>query len=421
VGDEWSEPHVFPRYDGQSLLNVPASICGLLGGPSDGLAPTLDEVVLPPALLAGVRAVALLVIDGLGRWQLDQAIEQDQAPTFAGLAARAVGGDPTVSLSTITSVFPSSTMPALATLSSGFPPVRHGLIGWTVYLEEFGEVAEIARWGPAAGEGSYQDKALGGHNPTAFFGQETLYQRLKRGDIRSAVVSRSSFRGTGFTEMVHRGADYQGFLATSSLLPMIERALQGRADGERLYIYGYWDTVDQLTHHRGPLGFEPGEEIAVLDFVLGRWLQRHQRRGDLLLLLTADHGHVATSPGGLVRLDHDKALVELLRAPASGERRLAYLHARPGCEAALRAHCEQHLASVAQIVDPQTALDQGWLGPPPVSAAAHRRAGDLILVARGDSQLIYPLSDRVNARLYLGNHGALAPGEMLVPLLAVRL
>ena len=106
-------------------------------------------------------------------------------------------------------------------------------------------------------------------------------------------------------------------------------------------------------------------------------------------------------------------LVDLLRAPPSGERRLSYLHARPGCEAALRAHCEQHLATVAEIVEAEAALEQGWFGPPPVSAAARRRAGDLVLVARGDNQLIYPLSERVNARPYLGNHGALAADEML--------
>lgn len=150
-------PAILPRYDGRSLLNLPASICAMFGASLDGLAPALDAAVLPPTLLDGVRDVLLLVVDGLGRWQLDGVIDDREVPTLAALAARAASGDQRVSLATITSVFPSATMPALATLNTAVPPAQHGLIGWTVFLEELGEVVELARWGPAAGTGSYLD------------------------------------------------------------------------------------------------------------------------------------------------------------------------------------------------------------------------------------------------------------------------
>src|SRR5262249_54357416 len=109
-------PGLLPRYDGQSLLNVPASICAALGAAVEPLPPPLDAAILPPALLDGVRAVVLLVVDGLGRGQLDAAIAGGQAPTLAGLAVRATAGDAEVACATISSVFPSSTMPALSTL-----------------------------------------------------------------------------------------------------------------------------------------------------------------------------------------------------------------------------------------------------------------------------------------------------------------
>ena len=412
---------VLPRYDGQSLLNVPGSICAALDVPTSGVAPALDEMVLPPALTAGVTKVLLLVVDGLGRGQLDAGVAADAAPTIAGLLDRAGSGDPDVSIATITSVFPSSTMPALASLNTGQTPGRHGLIGWTVYLQEFGEAVEIARWGPAARAGTYQDAELGGFDPRAFFGVETLAQRLDRAGVRPVAICPASHRGSGLSAMLFQGADWCGHYATSSIFPMVEQALAQGRPRERTSIYAYWPTLDTVGHHAGPEGAEHTEELATFDFALGRWLRAHRRRGDLLLLLTADHGHVSSHPDHMVRLDtHPVLMADLLSTP-TGERRLAYLHARPGRVGAIRAYCAEVLAAVAELLDPGEAFERGLFGPGPISPAARRRAGDLILLARGDHQFVAPFSQHQPALPLIGNHGALAEQEMLVPLLAMRL
>src|SRR5262249_3310465 len=199
-----------------------------------------------------------------------------------------------------------------------------------VSVEEFGEVGELARWGPATARGSYQDPPLGGHDPVAFFGLGTLYQRLAVAGVRSAVICSEGLRGSGFSAMTFRGAAFVGYHATSSLFVLAERLLAARVRRERLYVYAYWSTLDTVGHHHGPLGLEHGAEIAALDFALGRWLERHERRGDLLVLVTADHGHVPSPPDRVLRLDREPGLADLLRAPPSGERRLAYFHAPPG-------------------------------------------------------------------------------------------
>src|SRR5215470_14878082 len=85
---------ILPRYGGQSLLNLPASICRTLDVPAHDLAPALDPALLPPAMLDGIRAVLLLVVDGLGRWQLDRAVAAGDASTLAGIAARVQAGGP---------------------------------------------------------------------------------------------------------------------------------------------------------------------------------------------------------------------------------------------------------------------------------------------------------------------------------------
>ena len=411
---------VLPRYDGQSLFNLPASICETLGVSGSGLGPPLDPTVLPPALRDGAQAVLLLVVDGLGAWQLEAALTAGDAPVLAAFAARARSSAGDVSLRTITSVFPSSTIPALATLGTGRSPAAHGLLGWTVYLEEFGEAAELARWGPAAGRGSYQDARLGGHDPIRFLGVETLHQRLARDGVESAVVCLAAFRGSGLSAMTFQGAEFLGCHAASSILVRVEQRLARRRRDERLYLYAYWDLLDTVSHHDGPLGAEHAAELGALDVALGRWLARHQGRGDLLVLLTADHGHVPSDPARTVRLEGERRLLADLRSPPTGERRLAYLHARSGRRDAVRAYCADRLAAVAEWVEPTEALDRGWLGPGPVSAAARRRMGDGLLVARSDHQLVYPFSPDRAQPPFAGNHGALDPREMLVPLIALR-
>ena len=420
TGPEPSLP-VPPRYDGRSLLNLPATICAVLGAPTTGLAPALDSTLLPPAMLRGVNAVFLLVVDGLGRWQLDAAIAGGDAPTLAGLAARASDGAGDAALATITSVFPSSTVPALATLNTGLPPAAHGLLGWTVYLEEFGEPAELARWGPAARPGSYQDEEYGSHDPARFFGVETLHQRLTRAGVRPVAISPRIHRGTGLSAMLFPGAELHGYDATSGIPAITERVLAERPGSQPTYLYAYWPTLDTVAHHRGPTDAEHHEEAAALDFALGRWLGRHERRGGLLFLLTADHGHVASPAEQVVRLDLERELLAELLSPPTGERRLAYLHARPGRRSAVRALCAERLGSAAEILDSDEAFARGLFGPSHVAPVARRRAGDVILLARDGHQFVCPFSDRQQPEPLLGNHGALAPREMLVPLLALRL
>jgi hypothetical protein len=414
---------VVPRYGGQSLLNVPASIVAALGGSLDGLAPLLDPAVLPAAMLEGVEAVLLLVVDGLGAWQLDAGMAAGDAPTLADLRDQARSGAADVGFHAITSVFPSSTIPALTTLATGLPPSAHGLLGWTVYLEEFGEAAELARWGPATGRGSYQDERLGGHDPVRFLDVETLPRRLGRAGVESVVVCPAALRGSGLSAMTFQGAEFLGVHASSSVLVRAEQRLRQREAGRRLYLYAYWDLLDTVSHRDGPLGGEHGAELAALDLALGRWLERHRRRGDLLVLLTADHGHVPTDPLRAVRLDRQPGLLEDLLAPPTGERRLIYLHARSGRREWVRAYCADRLAGVADWIDAGDVIERGWLGPGRLSPAARRRLGDGVLVACGDHQLVYPIGPPSPGReppLFAGNHGALDAREMLVPLLALR-
>src|SRR5262249_34210625 len=97
------------------------------------------------------------VADGLGYLQLKREMAAGNASNIAALSKRAADGDPCVSYTPITSVFPTTTVAALGSVNSGVAPTGHGLMGYTVFLPEFDMVAEMIRWGPLTRRVSFAD------------------------------------------------------------------------------------------------------------------------------------------------------------------------------------------------------------------------------------------------------------------------
>jgi hypothetical protein len=233
--------------------------------------------------------------------------------------------------------------------------------------------------------------------------------------------------------MLFDGADFSGYYATSTIPLLVKHALRWGEprDRRRRYVYAYSSTIDTVAHLARRswtgIGSQPGdvpdvlEEIAALDALLARHFACDARHSDTLLLVTADHGHVFGPANRGVRLQADATLLENLICAPTGERRLAYLHAKPGRAALVRAYCEERYAEAAHVLKPEDLFAQGLFGPGPPSAAARRRVGDVVLLARDDWQLITSHRLGHEPAVMHGNHGGLDPREMLVPLLAVRL
>jgi Type I phosphodiesterase / nucleotide pyrophosphatase len=407
---------VRPDYTGRGLSAIAPTVLQVLTDTQPGL-PQLDETVLPDRLSRGVRAVVVLVADGLGQLQLEREVAAGNAPTLGQLMQRAATEvDGCVAFSPITSVFPTTTVAALGSLNSAVLPVEHGLLGYTLYLAEYGLIAEMIRWGPLDQRVSFADPQFGS-SPERFFWAETLYQRLHAGGVeRTFAVNPSRFAGTALTRMLHQGATYQGYLATSSLTTIVPRLLADRSAGPT-YVYSYWPTIDTIAHVLGPESEEHGAEVAAVDAALSRLLDRLPARGDTLLLVTADHGHVRTGPEWHVVLEAHPRLLSWLSAPPAGERRAVYLHTPAVAEVV--AYAREHLGDETVVITRSDALREGLFGVEKLSARAEARMGEVLLLPRGNRQVVSAAA--AGLPVFHGLHGGLTPEEALVPLLAIRL
>jgi hypothetical protein len=321
--------------------------------------------------------VVLLVLDGLG-WEQLRA-RPKLAPTISAMA-----GGP------ITTIAPSTTATALTSISTGVAPGRHGVVGYRVAMRD--EILNVLRWTTAAGDAR---KRISPHQ----FQPEPVFCSQ-----RPPVVTRTEFRGSGFTEAHLAGTRHVGYRVTSTMVVEVGRLLRA---GEP-FVYAYYEGVDKVAHEYG-LGEHYDAELAFADRLVADLLG--VLPPDARLLITADHGEVDVGDNTV----HLAGQITPHLARQSGEARFRWLHARPGRAAALLETAIEGHGHHAWVRPREQVVDEAWFGPDP-SDAAIGRLGDVALVARGD---IAFLDANDTGPLHLiGRHGALTAAEMLVPLLA---
>jgi hypothetical protein len=192
--------------------------------------------------------------------------------------------------------------------------------------------------------------------------------------------------------MLHQGATYCGYVATSSLSSLVSAALT-EDPSTPTYVYAYWPTVDTIAHVVGPRTDEHSAEVAAFDTAFGRLLRKID--GDrTLVLFTADHGHVDSGPDHVVWLDEHTDLLAMLRQPVAGERRAVYLYVADGQVEAVTAYAREHLHEIATVMTRDEAIAHGLFGPPPIPERALGRIGDVLLFPRGACSLRRPSAAR---------------------------
>ena len=394
---------VLPDYDGGSLVNVAASLLDAFGARrDDDPRPVRD---LDAGLLRDAAAVVLILVDGLGEGQLRRAADRGDAPNLARLHE--------TRSHRLTSVFPSSTVCALGSLDTARPPGTHALVAYQHWLDEFDCVAQMLRWGPADQPRSFVEPPWNAE-PRGFVPLDTIDARLAEAGVARFLIQPAVFKSSPLVRMLSPDSTYVPYLATSSAAIVTRRLLQAQASRrERTFAFVYWPTLDTIAHFLGPRSEEHDAELRAIDGLLVAPL-REALDGHVVFLLTADHGHVTLDLDRAVRFEDHPELLAMLRYPPAGEHRVALMSPRDGAREAVRSYCAETFAD-AIVADADEAFELGLYGRP-VSAAARRRTGEVLLIATGASQYWYTFIQSELAA-HRGSHGALSSEEMRVPLL----
>ncbi len=407
------EGSIWPRYDGLSVGNLPATVGSLLGvTPPAGTLPPLRAGLLDD-LADGVRRVVLVLVDGLGWLRLQALLAEYPQMALRRLSERG-------HLLPLTSLFPSTTNNVLTALWTGMPPARHGLIAYNLYFREWGMVLEAISFSPYFRSFAGDLDRWGLINED-FIPAPGLGQWLAAGGVPTEVVMGEKMIGSALSRINFRGTRrIYGYMTGSDFWLHLRRALE-RSRDDRLFLYGYWAAVDTFAHRFGPWDESSVTEVRSLDYLLQEvflnGLSREARAGTLFLLV-ADHGQIHTPFEHIFILEQHPALRDALLLPPVGEARVPFLYVRAGKARFVREYLQEHGADRFALYARSEVLRSGLLGPEPYHAELGFRLGDWIGFARGQHALVATEND---ARRLSGRHGGLSAEEMLIPLLAVRL
>jgi predicted AlkP superfamily pyrophosphatase or phosphodiesterase len=401
---------IAPKYDGTSILNIPDSICQWLDIPNIGEGPLRPEILSAPG--SSVQRVILILMDALALHRLRNWIESGITPIWRTVLQDGL-------LAPLTSISPSTTSAALTTLWTGRSPASHGILGYEVWLKEYGIVANMILHAPMTFRGDVDSLAKAGFDPQKFLPLPTFGTHLHQHGIKPYSFQHRSIAHSGLSQMFQRATEIYGFQSASDLWISIRQLIENRPN-ERQYIWTYWGEVDGLSHFFGPDDERVSAEFSQFSAAFEQFFVNKlspELRKDTLVILTADHGQIHTPLVANNALKNHPRFNQNLHITPTGENRMSYLYLRPGSEQFVRAYLDQNWAEGFTIISREQALSAGLFGPGQHHFGLQDRIGDLIVFAHGNNYLWWAEKDD----FMLGRHGGLHREEMLVPFLAVRL
>jgi hypothetical protein len=393
---------VKPDYNGGSIANIPSTLAALLNAPPlAGLPPLRGELweQYRPA-----RRVIVLVLDAVNH----QTFVQHFGHPAAGQAQ------------VISSVFPSTTVAALASLWTGRAPAQHGLLGTRMWLRDYGLLAQMISL-KAACKG-YADQLVNmGLKPESFLPSPNLAEHLAAAGIPTHDFIPRYLKESGLTQILHRGIPHiHPVINLTDALCKLRELLEA-VPGQPLYAHLYHGDADSLAHFDGPATPAIAAELGLVTYLL-----RHElidklspaAAQDTLLIITADHGQIYTPLERGIALHKHPELWQRLCMPPSGEPRAGYVFVRDGHKQAARDYIARELAYALDVIDTREAIEAELWGPAPHHPQLEARLGDMVILPRENYWLVDAFGE---THPFLGWHGGLSEEEMRVPLCGITL
>lgn len=380
-----------PDYAGGSIANAMSSLIAGMGGD----APYAHLSQLQASEVAAARNVVFLVIDGLG---------------YNYLMTR----DPNGALrrhlrSRMTSVFPTTTAAAITTFLTGLAPQQHGLTGWFMHLKEVGVVTAILPFQPRYGGASLGAAKI---KISDVFNERSTFERIKS---PSTVITASRIVDSEFSLASTRNAQRRSYENLDEYFALIAKV--AREPGKK-YVYAYWPEFDHACHTHGVGSAQAAAHFDQIDAGFASLLES-LAGSDTLLIMSADHGLIDTSPQHTIALTAHPRFSETLVLPLCGEPRVAYCYVRPTRIRQFEDYVAQELSEYCWMITADQALEEKLFGDGTPHPRLYDRIGDYLLLMK-ENYVIKDLLRGERPFSQVGVHGGLTPNELYVPLIVAR-
>lgn len=408
-----SRDQIHPYYEGLSIANIPTSICQWLGCP-----PPADRLLSNEILdhfQDSYRHIIFIVVDGLGleflkHNHLDE-INGNPIPEWKAVLNESL-------FAPLTSITPSTTSAALTTFWTGRYPTEHGIIGYELFLKEFGLIANMITQSVAAIPNETGNLVKAGFDPKQFLPVQTLGTLLGESGIQTFSLQHQSIANSGLSQMLLTDTQSMPYQSLDEMWATIAN-IQTTYSNEKTYTYCYWGEMDTLSHHTGPQDRQLFELWKSFCRSLHNFLRQSNSKGTskTLFLLSADHGQIPSIINKDYDLHNHPEFTQHLIMMPSGETRLPYLFTKSGHEQAIREYLAGHWSGQFSMVPSQDVVNAGLFGACEPYPGTIERLGQYVVFTKEDAYWWW-----VNKENHLlGRHGGLSRQEMLVPFLAFEM
>ncbi len=357
----------------RSIVGLSNSIFHLFG-----MKPKGSRLDLQGAL-EGIEQLVLFVVDGLSAQLLEAH------PAFTKLATKG-------SYFRISSVFPTTTTTAMASLLTGLAPAKHGLLGYSMLCRECGGLVELIRGMVRLPEHL---------TPRDILPYPVLFDEAMKRGVRSKAFLRRHLVESVLTKIFYGEAPVEAYVDLEDLLVKIGR--------ERAELVGaYWEVIDTVGHVYGPSSKEMRSHV---DRLVRALLNFPTRRGRRALVITSDHGLVDVRKREVPMMD--RGLMGKLYLPPFGDLRATFLLP---VEEGVKDYVERKYGRWSLVLDREGVVRKGLLGGRPSKETAARLGEIALLPDRG---WWFDIRFRRSYEMK-GAHSGLAKEELEVPLLILR-
>ncbi len=388
---------LLPDYDGGSIANFSSALVKHFGIKPYGISMDFGAKGIN---LNNIDKIVVFLLDALSYRTVDKLINEEGG--FSNIDRS--------SLKNMTSVFPSTTTSALTSLFTGVSPIEHGMLGYMLYLKEYGSLSNMIELTPFGQERDGLQRI--GLDPLKFLEVPTIFETLYAGGVKGYHITSKSFVNTGLSRMHTRGGYVKGIYGFGDMIEEIDDILSNEETKSLIYVY--WGLIDTFGHRYSSSSQAYEMEAYWILRMIDDFFQRKAAR-NTAFFITADHGQKETPWEKEIWWSKNDKLYDYLYTLPAGEHRACYLHTTNVEKT--KEILTNNWGDKLLILKREEAIEMGLFGSKKIENYIDR-IGEIVVIPRDNYSFCFKYSGQENSMK--ARHGGLTKDEMKIPLIFLR-
>lgn len=402
---------VKPCYGSYCFSGIPSIILNIFADRN-----FLSNNILPLDCLPefkNIDNVVLFLIDGYG-WKF---FEEDKNK-FLSLKRFEQKGI----VSKLTAQFPSTTVSEITTINTALNVGEHGFYEWNIYDSVADDI--IAPFLYKRTKDDINESL--NIDPNKIFPSVNIYNRLKKKNVNSTVLSFKDYMNSSYNKTICQGANILSYSSVSEGFSILAKELTKAKN--KNYFYFYLGDIDHAMHEFGIDSNEKREKTNTIFNNLEEFFKKIDGKiKDTLFLLVADHGHYKTDERNVlfINLEFPEILQwlktnnngELLRF--AGSPRDLFLYIKDEFLDIAFNFLSNKLDNKALVFKTEYLIKNGFFGKE-VSKNLKERIGNLVILSFNGNSFWWKEDDLFKNH-FKSHHGSLTRDEMEIPFLALKI